>query len=72
MGQSYQRYDSLFDGRWNHDCFCVACQAAWSAAWALAECPCEYSVGEVWNCLDDEGIAAPFWRYDYYRERVAA
>jgi hypothetical protein len=25
-------------------------------------------VGEVWNCLDDEGIAVPYWRYDHHRE----
>ena len=72
VGQPYQRYDSLFDGRRSHYRFCVACQAAWNAVWALAECPCELSVGEVWNGLDDEGIATPFWRYDHYRERVAA
>jgi hypothetical protein len=32
VGQPYQRYDSLFDGRWNRDRFSVACQAAWIAA----------------------------------------
>ena len=72
VGESYQQYDSLYDGAWGHSKFCVACQEAWKALWRMGEHICDVPVGEVWNALSDFGIAIPYWSYDHYRERAHA
>jgi hypothetical protein len=72
VGQPYQRYDSLFDGCWNHDRFCQHCQSAWETAWVVMDCACNIPVGEVWSGLYESGVAVPFWMYDRCRERISA
>ena len=71
VGQPYQRYDALFDGSWGHSKFCLACQEAWKTAWAMMDCACDTPIGDLWNALDDYGLATPYWRYEHYRERAA-
>ncbi len=72
VGQSYQRYDALFDGAWGHSKFCAACQEAWAALWRIDDHICDVPIGEVWNVLSDYGVVVPYWQYDHHRDRAAA